>query len=152
MTITTPPENTTVCRGVDVTISCGYLSATALPVTWIINGTSFTQKEILNSPLYQLNNPIVPMIISLTVFSINGSTTFQCIVLSTPNTITSTCGTVTVTNGMHYANITPTSDEQLIITMYIKCQSILEINFNTKILVCNITNVIEIVLLVTQKP
>ena len=135
VTITTPPENTTVCRGIDVTISCGYGRATALPVTWIINGTSFTQEEILNSPLYQLNNPTSPPIVPLTVFSINGTTTFQCIVLSTPNTTISTRGTVTVTNGMHYANITPTSDKQLIITMYIKCQSILEINFNTKILV-----------------
>ena len=133
VTITTPPENTTVCRGIDVTISCGYGGATALPVTWVINGTSFTQEEIMNSPLYQQNNPTSPPIVSLTVFSINGTTTFQCMVLSTTNT-TSTRGTVTVTNGMHYANITPTSDKQLIIAMYIKCQSILEINFNTKIL------------------
>ena len=98
MRITTPPENTTVCRGSDVTISCGYGSATALAVTWIINGTSFTHDEILNSPLYQLNNPNTPMRVSLTVFSINDITTFQCVVLSTPNTI-STCGTVTVING-----------------------------------------------------
>ena len=98
--ITTPPENTTVSRGVDVTISCGYVSATASPVTWLINGTSFTQEEIVNSPLYQLNNAISPLTTSLTVFSINGTTTFQCIVYSTPNTTTSTRGTVTVTNGM----------------------------------------------------
>ena len=100
VTITTPPENATVCRSSHVTISCGYTSATALPVTWIINGTSFTQEEIMNSPLYQLNNPTSPMRVSLTVFSINGTTTFQCIVQSTPNTTTSTRGTVTVTNGM----------------------------------------------------
>ena len=101
--ILTPPENTTVSRGSDVTISCGYLWATALPVTWIINGTSFTQEEILNSPLYQLNNPNSPMTLSLTVFSINDTTTFQCIVSSTSNTtaITSTRGTVTVTSGMY---------------------------------------------------
>ena len=82
-----------------MTISCGYVIATALPVTWIINGTSFTQEEIVNSPLYQLNNPTSPMSVSLTVFSINGTTTFQCIVLSTPTT-TSARGTVIVTNGM----------------------------------------------------
>ena len=99
MLITTPPESTTVCRGSDVTISCGYGSATALPVTWIINGRSFTQKEILNSPLYQLNNPTTPMRVSLTVFSINDITTFQCVVLSHPST-TSSPGTVTVINGM----------------------------------------------------
>ena len=97
--ITTPPENTTVYRGSDVTISCGYISATALPVTWIINETSFTHQEIQNSPLYQQSDPFSRMTYSLTVFSINGTTTFQCIVLSTPIT-TSTRGTVTVTSGM----------------------------------------------------
>ena len=81
--ITTPPENTTVCSGSDVTISCGHTIATVLPVTWIINGTSFTLEEIPNSPLYQLNNPFGPPTLSLTVFSINGTTTFQCVVLST---------------------------------------------------------------------
>ena len=111
--IITPPENTTICKDVDVTISCGYLSATILPVTWIINETSFTLEEILNSPLYQLNNPFIPMTTSLTVFSINGTTIFQCVVLSTPTT-TSTRGTVTVTNGMYVLYkyfVTPTSDE-----------------------------------------
>ena len=100
VTIATPPENTTVCRGSDVTISCGYGSVTALPVKWIINGTSFDPVKILNSPLYQLNNPTSPQTFSLTVFSINGTTTFQCIVLSAPNT-TSTRGTVIVINGMY---------------------------------------------------
>ena len=100
VTITTPPaESARTCRGDNVTISCGYNSTTALPVTWIINGTSFTQQEVVDSPLYQLNNPNTPMIHSLTVFSINHTTTFQCIVLSTPN-ITSTLGTVTVITGM----------------------------------------------------
>ena len=99
VTIVTPPENITVCRGSNVTISCGYQSAIALAVTWIINGTSFTLQEILNSPLYQLNNPSSPPTLSLTVFSINGTTTFQCIVLSTPVT-TSGRGTVIVTYGM----------------------------------------------------
>ena len=79
-----------------MTISCGYVTIMALPVTWIINGTSFTQQEIVNSPLYQLNNPSSPITLSLTVFSTNGTTTFQCVVLSTPNT-TSTHGTITVT-------------------------------------------------------
>ena len=100
--ITTPPENTTVCRGSDVNISCGYQWATLLPVTWIINGTSFTQEEIVKSPLYQLNNPNTAMRVSLTVFSINGTTAFQCVVQSTPNTTsTSTRGTVIVTNGTY---------------------------------------------------
>ena len=95
MTITRPPENSTVKRGSDVTISCGYLWATALPVTWIINETSFTQQEINDSQLYRLNFATSPMTFSLTVFSINGTTTFQCVVQSTPVT-TSTRGTVLV--------------------------------------------------------
>ena len=95
VTFTTPPENTTVCRGSDVTISCGYQWHSVLPVTWIINGISFTQEEIVNSPLYQLNNPFSPMTTSLTVFSINSTTTFQCVVLSTPRSI-STRGIITV--------------------------------------------------------
>ena len=94
--ITTPPENAIACRGLNVIIRCGYNSTTALPVTWIINGTSFTQQEVFNSPLYQLNNPATPMTHSLTVISINHTTTFQCVVNST----TSTRGTVTVTTGM----------------------------------------------------
>ena len=98
VTITTPPENTTVCRGSNVTISCGYADDTVFPVTWILNGTSFTQQEVVDSPLYQLNN-LTTNDFSLTVFSINGTTTFQCIVHSTPNT-TSTLGTVTVTTSM----------------------------------------------------
>ena len=90
----TPPENITVCKGSNVTINCGYQSATALPVTWIINGTPFTQREVVYSPLYQLNNPTSPNTVSLTVFYINGTTTFQCVVLSTPNS-PSTSGIVT---------------------------------------------------------
>ena len=82
-----------------MTISCGYQWHSVGLVTWIINGTSFTQEDIANSPLYQLNNPTSPLKFSLTVFSINDTTIFQCMVLSTPNA-TSTRGTVTVTNGM----------------------------------------------------
>ena len=99
VTFITPPENTLVCRGRNVTISCGYQWANALPVTWVINGTSFTQQEVVDSPLYQLNDPTAPMFVSLTVFCINYTTTFQCVVHSTSNA-TSTLGTVTVTTGM----------------------------------------------------
>ena len=100
VTIMVPPENTTVNRGSNVTISCRYMWSTVLPVTWIINGTSFTQQEVVDSPLYQLNNPTSPMTHSLTVISVNHTTTFQCVVHSTPST-TSTLGTVTVTAGMY---------------------------------------------------
>ena len=91
----------TACRSSNVTISCGYQWSSVLPVTWIINGTSFTQQEVVDSPLYQLKDPGTPRRVSLTVFSINHTTTFQCIVHSTPYTITSTLGTVTVTTGMY---------------------------------------------------
>ena len=101
--ITIPPENTRACRGRNVNISCGYQRVSALPVTWIINGTLFTQQEIVDSPLYQLNNPNSPMTLSLTVFSINHTTAFQCVVHSSHST-TSTLGTVTVTTGMYLHN------------------------------------------------
>ena len=79
-----------------MTISCGYQWASRLYVTWVINGTSFDQSAIENSPSYQLNNPTSPISISLTILSINDTTTVQCIVHSTPNT-TSTHGKVAVT-------------------------------------------------------
>ena len=100
VSIIRPPESITVCRGSDVVIHCGYAWSTFLPVTWIINGTTFTQQEIVDSPLYQLNAPRSPGTISLTVFSINDTTTFQCVVHSTPNT-SSKSGTINVTNGMY---------------------------------------------------
>ena len=77
----------TVCRGSKATVRCGYCDANVLPVTWILNGTSLTQDEVLNSPLYRLNNPTTPGRLSLTVLSINGNTTFQCMFNSTPITI-----------------------------------------------------------------
>ena len=95
VTFIAPPENITVCRGSNVTISCGFQSGSILPTTWLINGTMYTQEELRDNPLYQLNKPARPTSYSLTVFSINSSTTFQCIVHSTPTT-TSTLGTVTV--------------------------------------------------------
>ena len=100
VSIIMPPESITVCEGSDVVVHCGYRWSTILPVTWIINETSFTHQEIVNNPLYQLNNPRSPWALSLTVLSINHTTTFQCVVHSTTIT-TSTFGTVTVTTGMH---------------------------------------------------
>ena len=98
VTITQSPENTTVCRGSDVTISCGYQFVSALAVTWIINDTSFDQSTITSNPSsYQMNftSNTQAKTFLLTVFSINGNTTFQCALHSDPVT-TSTTGTVTV--------------------------------------------------------
>ena len=93
-TIDDPPINKTVCRSSDVTIDCGY-NWFVLPVTWIINGTSFTQSAIMNNPSYQQNNLNRSSSYSLNVHSINDTTTFQCIVHSDPD-VTCTQGIVTV--------------------------------------------------------
>ena len=82
MTITTPPEDTTVCRGSDVTISCGYDSDISLDPVWRINVSSFLHSAIMNMPSYQLNNPTTPINYSLTIFSINGTTSIRCIIAS----------------------------------------------------------------------
>ena len=95
MNITTPPEDITVCKNSDVIVNCGYQWASRLRTTWLINGTAFTQDQLQESPLYRLNNFFSPTFSSLTVKSINGSTTFQCVVASTPTT-SSRLGTVTV--------------------------------------------------------
>ena len=89
-----PPMNRTVCKDRDVTINCGYGNFVS-PVTWIINGTSFNQSDIMNNPSYQQHNLNRPSRYSLEVYSINGTTTFQCIIHSDP-AVTSTEGTITV--------------------------------------------------------
>ena len=66
----TQPQDTTVCRGSYVIIRCRYRCNIALPIIWVINGTLFTQEQIVNSSLYQLNNPTVPSRTSLSVLSI----------------------------------------------------------------------------------
>ena len=81
-----------------MTISCGYQWSTGLAVTWVINETSFDQETITRDPSsYQLNftSNAEAKTFLLTVFSINGNTTFQCAFHSDPITTTTT-GTVTV--------------------------------------------------------
>ena len=99
VTITTPPEDTTVCRGNDVTISCGYDSDTPVDVVWRINGTTqLLQSDIMNMSSYQVNNPTTPVNYSLTIFSINGTTTIRCSIFSQFLNITPALGPeVTVT-------------------------------------------------------
>ena len=100
VTITTPPEDTTVCRGSDVTISCGYDSDTLFDPVWIINASSFLQSDIINMSSYQVNNPTIPVNHLLTIFSINGTTSIRCIISSQSlmnfTTVTSPVVTVTV--------------------------------------------------------
>ena len=88
--------NKTVCRYSDVEISCGY-NWFELNVTWIINGTSFNQSDIMNNPSYQQNNVMTPSRYSLQVYSINDTTTFQCMIHPEPiPDVTSTQGIITV--------------------------------------------------------
>ena len=91
----TPPQNMSVTKGSNVTISCGHVIASPRPVTWIINGTSFDQEYIFFSQIYQQNRQAAPTENSLTVFSINHTTTFQCVIHLNPTT-TSTLGTISV--------------------------------------------------------
>ena len=97
MTITTPPEDATVCRGSDVTISCGYDSDTPLDVVWRINRTAqLLQSQIMNMSSYQLNNPTTPVNYSLTIFSINGTTTIRCAIALEVTVAISPTVTITV--------------------------------------------------------
>ena len=54
----------------------------------------------MNNSLFRLNNPTSPSDFSLTMFYINDTITFQCIIQSNPNS-TSTVGTVHVTGTVH---------------------------------------------------
>ena len=87
----------TVCEGNDVTIICEYNNNITLNVAWKINNKTYIETEIANNPSYQL---IVKYTLTLlTVFSINETTDFQCIIPSPTNpnqTIPSRRVTVTV--------------------------------------------------------
>ena len=97
VTIIKPPENTTVCRGSNVNISCGYQSNTTLQIQWNINHTRYEQEDLLNNTLFQLNNLGNPMMVSLAIFSISGNTSLSCIVNSeTRDAVGSSFATVTV--------------------------------------------------------
>ena len=103
VTVVRPPDNVTVCSGVNVTISCGYQSNSTLNVTWVINGEPPVSDTALNNDTYQLNNRDDPVNYSLTILDVNNTnSTYQCIIESSPNTTTtSTLATVNVT-GMYF--------------------------------------------------
>ena len=89
--MTRPPEDTTVCRGSDVIISCGHNSTDTYDTIWGFNGS--TPISIVNSQIFQYSNQ------TLTIFSINYTTTVQCavhILVSPPIILTSGTATVTV--------------------------------------------------------
>ena len=83
-----------------MTISCGYDSDTLFGVLWRINTTHFNESQIMNMSLYQVNNPTTPVNYSLTVFSLNATTDFRCIIGTQPLSTVSSLVTVTVT-GMY---------------------------------------------------
>ena len=87
------PKDTTVCRGSDVTINCGYQSDTVIPMRWVENRTTIINT---NKAGYQLNNVSIPRATSLTVFSISYTTTFYCTVRPRRNILASRVATVTV--------------------------------------------------------
>ena len=76
-----------------MTISCGYQSPFA--VRWLINDDVLTQTDIINSDNYELNNRLIPNTTSLTVLSINDTTTIQCVIPVNPE-VFSWVGTMTV--------------------------------------------------------
>jgi len=77
-----------------VTINCGYQSDTVFRVIWVENQTITDT----NKAEYQLNNALIPMSTSLTVFSINYTTSFFCQVRphNVNQGVSSRVGTVTV--------------------------------------------------------
>jgi len=94
VTIISQLEDTTVCRGSNVTINCGYQSDTVLPIRWVENKTTIINT---NKAEYQLNNASIPNATSLTVFYISYTTTFFCKVNQTDgHEVASDMATVTV--------------------------------------------------------
>ena len=80
-----------MCRGSDVIISCGHNSTDTFDTVWSFNRSLFI--AIVNSPMYQTINQ------TLTIFSINYTTTVQCgvhILVSPPIILFSGTATVTV--------------------------------------------------------
>ena len=87
--ITRPPEDTTVCRGSDVIIHCGHNSTDTFDTIWGFNGS--TPISVVNSQMFRQSNQ------TLTIFSINYTTTVQCVVHIRVSSIILTSGTATVT-------------------------------------------------------
>ena len=95
--IDTLNNETAVCRGSDVNVKCGYFSINSSYVEWIINGMLLNESALHNNLSYLLNNLNYTLNHSLTIFSINETTTFQCVVHTITNvTEMSSLGTVTV--------------------------------------------------------
>ena len=87
--ITRPPGDTTVCRGSNVTISCGHNSTDRFDTVWGFNGSALS--KIVNNRIYRAINQ------TLIIFSINHTTNVQCAVhIRISPRIVLTSGTATV--------------------------------------------------------
>ena len=98
LVITNPPQNTTVCAGDDVNITCGYSFNIQLRAVWIIGGVSFSTMDFIQSS--QFHSPTVNDVSDtvLTVYSVTeqmNETTFQCEFTLVPP-VFSTVGILTV--------------------------------------------------------
>ena len=92
-----------------MTTKCSRQQDTTSVVTWMINGTLYSKSAAANNPLYQRSNPTDSLYYSLKVFSINHTTTFQCIIyscLTTGSKVFLGTKRVTVTTGMYIAMYT----------------------------------------------
>ena len=80
-----------------MTISCGYQISIALNPRWIINDVEISSTDIMNRSIviYEVNNILMPNATSLTVLSINDTTTIQCVIPLNPE-VFSWVGTVIV--------------------------------------------------------
>ena len=93
--ITKPPEDTTVCQGGNVTISCEYNSTISLSISWIINQSRFRLMELMNMSDNYVPNDSQPDMTSLTVLSLKYTTNFSCVIPLAPE-VFSLVGTVLV--------------------------------------------------------
>ena len=104
VTFTSSSKNLTVCRGHNLTIECSGHRSTTSVVTWTINGTLYSESAAVNNPLYQRSNPTDSLLYSLKVFSMNHTTTFQCILYlcsTTGATVFRGTNKITVTTGTY---------------------------------------------------
>ena len=114
LVFTNPPQNTTICAGNDINITCGYSYMVPLGAVWIIGGESFSSMDIKESSYLQLPkvNDVSDMV--LTVYSVSeqmNETTFQCEFTLLPP-VFSPVGTLTVMGKLTHCYETKKSNHE----------------------------------------